>query len=112
MMGVDTVAPRLRTTAQKAFWRLIYEAANRRLDDPGTAFMNYGYAPLGAEADALPLAPELECDRFGLQLYRRVAGATDLDGKDVLEVGCGRGGGATFVFDEFRPRSMTAVDLS
>jgi SAM-dependent methyltransferase len=30
----------------------------------------------------------------------------------VLEVGCGRGGGAAFVLDRFRPRRMTGVDLS
>jgi ubiquinone/menaquinone biosynthesis C-methylase UbiE len=74
--------------------------------------MNYGYAPLdGSDAD---LGAELasDSDRFGLQLYAKVAGAVDLSGKEVLEVGCGRGGGTAFVFDRLRPRSVTGIDLA
>lgn len=74
--------------------------------------MNYGYAPLEEPYQDLDVAPDLDDERFGIQLYNKVAGAADLRGKDVLEVGCGRGGGATFVFDRFGPRTMTAVDLS
>lgn len=103
---------RLRARAKKTIWRWIYDAANHRLTDPGTAFMNYGYAPLEEPYQELGLGPAAEPDRFGIQMYNKVAGAADLAEKDVLEVGCGRGGGATFVFDRFRPRSLTGLDLS
>ena len=41
-----------------------------------------------------------------------MAGAGDLAGKDVLEVGCGRGGGTAHVFETHGPRSMVGVDLA
>jgi ubiquinone/menaquinone biosynthesis C-methylase UbiE len=107
-----TVAPSLRRRARRTFWKWVYQGANHRLSDPGTALMNYGYAPLEEPYEDLGVAPDLDDERFGIQLYNKVAGAADLRGKDVLEVGCGRGGGATFVFDRFGPRTMTAVDLS
>jgi hypothetical protein len=74
--------------------------------------MNYGYAPLEEPYQDLDLSPNLELERFGIQLYNKVAGAADMRGREVLEVAYGRGGGATFVFDRFAPRTLTAVDLS
>src|SRR4051794_29927493 len=59
--------------------------------------MNYGYAPLDPGAAVPALRPEDEKDRYCIQLYHHVASACDLRGKDVLEVGCGRGGGASYV---------------
>lgn len=54
--------------------------------------------------------------RMQLQLYHRVAtgGSLNLDwtGKDVLEVGCGRGGGSEFVARALKPKMLTGVDLS
>jgi SAM-dependent methyltransferase len=68
--------------------------------------MNYGYASLEEPHGAG------DPDLHGRQLYDRVVGRTDLRGKDVLEVGCGRGGGSAFVFERHRPRSMTGLDLA
>jgi SAM-dependent methyltransferase len=45
-------------------------------------------------------------------LYAKVAAAGNLRGKDVLDVGCARGGGTAFVFERFRPGSMTGLDLA
>jgi ubiquinone/menaquinone biosynthesis C-methylase UbiE len=104
-------APALRARVKKGYWKVVYNASSGRRD-PGTAFMNYGYAPLEGADGQLAGADVPEDDRYGLQLYGRVAGAVDLAGKDVLEVGCGRGGGAAFVFERFGPRSMTGIDLA
>lgn len=104
--------PSVRARVQKRYWSSIYDAANRGRSAPGTAFMNYGYAPLdGSDAN---LGAELAShpDRFGLQLYDKVAGAVDLSGMEVLEVGCGRGGGAAFVFERLGPRTVTGIDLA
>ncbi len=88
-------------------WRGFYEAASFGGRDLG-ALMNYGYAPLNGAGEEL----EPRGDRFGLQLYEAVAAPGQLAGKDVLEVGCGRGGGAAFVYERFGPRSMTGLDLA
>lgn len=72
--------------------------------------MNYGYAESGVTI--LPLDETDEPDRHWIQLYHHVAGAIDLAGLDVLEVGSGRGGGASFTKRYLKPAHMTGVDLS
>jgi ubiquinone/menaquinone biosynthesis C-methylase UbiE len=49
-------------------------------------------------------------ERCGFQLYHRLAASAGIDGADVFEVGCGRGGGARFLAEHCRPRSYTATD--
>lgn len=113
LAGVERVAPRGRATVQKVLLKRVYEVISRRFGETGTAFLNYGYAPLDEPLQDLGLTPEEErADRFGIQLYHRVAEAIDLDGLEVLEVGCGRGGGTTYVFDHHQPRRMVGLDLA
>ena len=102
------VAPALRPAVTKLLWRLVYEAASWRRRDPGAQLMNYGYAELDGPAPV----PGADGDRWGRALYAAVASGADLAGADVLEVGCGRGGGAAFVMESLGPRSVTGVDLA
>jgi SAM-dependent methyltransferase len=76
--------------------------------------MNYGYAPAESEggAQTLALAEADELERQCLQLYEHVVEPVDLTGRDVLEVGSGRGGGASFIQRYKKPAHMTGVDLS
>ena len=53
-----------------------------------------------------------EPDRSSIQLYHHVAEAVPLERRDALEVGCGRGGGSSFIARYLRPRTMTGVDFS
>jgi ubiquinone/menaquinone biosynthesis C-methylase UbiE len=95
---------------RKALWKFWYPFLTRRTGDRGVLFLNYAYEeepPLG-----LPLAPADEPDRGCIQLYHHVASQADLSGKEVLEVGCGHGGGASFVKRTLRPRRMTGLDLN
>jgi ubiquinone/menaquinone biosynthesis C-methylase UbiE len=73
--------------------------------------LNYGYAP-SAESDAPALGPSDEPMRHYLQLYAFVAGAVDLEGRDLLEISCGYGGGAAYVARRWRPRRCIGVDLT
>jgi ubiquinone/menaquinone biosynthesis C-methylase UbiE len=73
-------------------------------------FLNVGY-----EEDppmAVPLAESDVLNRFHIQLYHRVAAQADLRDKRVLEVGCGHGGGASYLMRTFRPASYTGLDLN
>src|SRR4051794_21293817 len=98
--------------AKRLLWRGWYQFLAARYRDHRWTFMNYGYRwPAGARA-ALVLAPEDESDRSCIQLYDLVASAVPLQGRDVLEVGSGRGGGASYVARYLKPRRMVAVDLS
>lgn len=101
-------APQLAPRVERLTWRAIYEAASFGKRDGWLTVMNFGYAPL----DDVVVGQWPEDERFGVQLYAKVAGAIDLAGKDVLEVGCGRGGGTAFVHDRFGLRSMTGLDLA
>ena len=98
--------------ARKSIIRGWYQCLNALDKEADVTFMNYGYAPLDSRGPEIELSEEDEANRYGIQLYRRVAGAVDLRGKDVLEVGCGRGGGAFFLGSCFKPRSVTGVDFS
>jgi ubiquinone/menaquinone biosynthesis C-methylase UbiE len=75
-------------------------------------FMNYGWADLDPAAPQIPLDAEDEANRYCIQLYHRVAAAVDLAGLDVLEVGSGRGGGASYIARYLKPRSMVGLDIT
>lgn len=102
----------LRSRVHKQLFKAVYFTLNRGMGGAGTGFLNYGYAPIEEGSERLELLPEREPDRYGIQLYDRVAGAIDLRGLDVVEVGCGRGGGTAFVFERHGPASMVGLDLS
>ena len=74
--------------------------------------MNYGYEPVDDNCQRLELAASDEDDRYCIQLYHHVAGGVDLTDLDVLEVGSGRGGGASFIKRYLNAGTMTGVDFS
>lgn len=87
-----------------------YSYLMRRVDDD-VLFLNWSYEedpPMG-----LPLDPADEPDRYPIQLYYATATqATDLAGQQVLEAGCGRGGGASYLTRTLRPASYVGLDIS
>jgi ubiquinone/menaquinone biosynthesis C-methylase UbiE len=108
----ERVAPGLRPRFQTALIRTFYSGLSVVLKSDDAAFLNYGYAPLNDQPMMVNLDPADVPDRYSTQLYLRVAGAINLRDKDVLEVGCGRGGGASFIARYLGPASMTGVDIS
>lgn len=112
ILFADKVAPSLRPKFQTALIRTFYSGLSVVLKSEDAAFLNYGYAPLDDDTMGLKLDPADAPDRYSIQLYFRVAGAWDLRDKDVLEIGCGRGGGASFITRYLKPASMTGVDIS
>jgi ubiquinone/menaquinone biosynthesis C-methylase UbiE len=95
---------------KRLLWRGWYQFLAARYRDPRWTFMNYGYR--SADVPAPPLDPADEPDRSCIQLYDVVARGVPLAGQDLLEVGCGRGGGASYVARALGPRRVVAVDLS
>lgn len=100
---------------QRALPGVGYAASRRWFDHISTydsgrhlLFMNYGFA----DDHPLTLLPEDEEHRYSIQLYHRVAAAVDLRGAQVLEVGSGRGGGASYVCRYLGPQAIMAVDLA
>lgn len=96
---------------KRLLWRHWYQFLADRYQVREWQVMNYGYAPI-PETTPMLLDAEDEPERYGLQLYDRVTGCVPWEGSEVLEVGCGRGGGAAFLHRTRRPATMTAVDFS
>jgi ubiquinone/menaquinone biosynthesis C-methylase UbiE len=95
---------------RKGIWKLWYPLLTRRLRSDDVQFLNYAFEtepPMG-----LPLSPADEPNRACIQLYHHVATQVDLRGRNVLEVSCGHGGGASYLTRALRPSHYTALDLN
>jgi SAM-dependent methyltransferase len=105
---ISARSPRLK----RWMWRLWYDLLAYTCRDPTWTFMNFGYRHSDPAIEVLPLLPEDEPDRSAIQLYHHVLGGVDLNGRDVLEMGCGRGGGCWYISRYCAPRTVTGLDLS
>ena len=72
-------------------------------------FMNYGYSK---DNQKIELDENDERNRYSIQLYHIVATGSEIKGKDILEVGCGRGGGLSYINRTFAPNSSIGIDLN
>ncbi|HMB73286.1 MAG TPA: class I SAM-dependent methyltransferase [Gammaproteobacteria bacterium] len=77
-------------------------------DVPAFTVLNYGYADIATDSRVPPEHPE----KFCLALYEHTVRDTPLAGARVLEVSCGRGGGASFLMQAFDIGEFVGVDLS
>ncbi|MBK8965139.1 MAG: methyltransferase domain-containing protein [Lewinellaceae bacterium] len=96
---------------RRLVWKPIYELLARVLPLSEWQFMNYGYAPMPEEAP-LELETADELQRYPLQLYHYLASRAAVAGKEVLEVGSGRGGGAHYIAKYLQPNRMVGMDLA
>ncbi|MCC6725896.1 MAG: class I SAM-dependent methyltransferase [Saprospiraceae bacterium] len=71
-------------------------------------FMNYGFSRNNHQIN---LEAKDVKDRYSAQLYDYIARGADVKGKDILEVGSGRGGGLSYVTRYLLPKSATGLDL-
>jgi len=96
----------------KFITQMFYNLVSHLDRDAKLVFMNYGYTSFDSHHQPIELRPEDENFRYQIQMYHHIASSADWTGRDGLEVGSGRGGGAAFIARHFKPRSMTGVDLS
>lgn len=98
------------TSTYKRVWRYWYPLMTRGLGNDEIVFINWAY-----EEDPpmdLPLEASDEPNRAHINLYHRTATQVDLGGKQVLEVSCGHGGGASYLTRTLHPASCTGLDLN
>ena len=95
---------------RQAVWRVWYPFLTRRLREEEVLFLNYAFEE--ASPLALPLTAADEPNRACIQLYHHVATQAELSGREVLEVSCGHGGGASWLTRTFRPRAYVGLDLN
>ena len=96
---------------RKPLWQVWHQLLIRYDEEGKVNFMNYGFNELNGEKKIF-LYEEDEINRYCIQLYDRVVRNNELKDKDVLEVGSGRGGGASYIARYYSPNSYTGLDIS
>jgi SAM-dependent methyltransferase len=90
--------------------KVTYELLAKHIPAGEWHFMNYGYDPTEAEG---PLHLEtVPLQKYPLQMYHYLAAKTNIANQTILEVGSGRGGGASHVANYFKPTYYTGMDLA
>lgn len=101
--------------AAKASVREFYDGITRRLGHSklgdASVFLNYGYVSLGAGDEAGHDVSPRQINPNSVRLVHELIGATQLQGRRVLDVGCGRGGASALFADQFGA-DVIGIDLS
>ena len=100
---------KLSPFSKKWFWEKWYDIFAKKARNTNLRLMNYGYHAHDFE---LNLSQEDYIERYPIQLYHFVTSHADIKDKNVLEVGSGRGGGASYIARYLSPSSITGVDIS
>jgi len=109
-LPADVIARiRQEPEARRAFWKHSYDQSAQSQSDSDFVFMNLGYADQAVSPEALESFDVQACSK---NLYRHIVGDIVMAEKRVLEISCGRGGGARFIMETYGPASVVAVDIS
>ena len=79
---------------REKMFRIWYWYVNRVDKNAEILFMNYGFSDPDHDT---PLNKENEPNRYSIQLYHHLAIETEIENKDIVEIGCGRGGGLFYI---------------
>ncbi|MBS1506386.1 MAG: class I SAM-dependent methyltransferase [Bacteroidetes bacterium] len=90
--------------------KVTYELLAKHIPAQDWNFMNYGYNPTPADP-ASPLDPST-LQLYPTQMYHYLAIKAQIEGKNVLEVGSGRGGGARYIAEKLKPHHYIGMDLA
>ncbi|MBI3510474.1 MAG: class I SAM-dependent methyltransferase [Bacteroidetes bacterium] len=93
----------------------IYNNYQERAQERGVKirFINLGYADSpGYPGDRIKGNDFNDREYDNAQLYFQLLKEIDLRNKDVLEIGCGAGGGCELIAEHFLPKSIAGIDLS
>jgi fatty-acid O-methyltransferase len=87
-----------------------YASLSRLIPDPRLTFMNLGYVDDGDDFAWLGEADRTW--RYAIGLIRRTLDGVEIRGARVLDVGCGRGGAASYIARYLDPLLVTGLDAS
>ncbi|MGC1239917.1 MAG: class I SAM-dependent methyltransferase [Acidimicrobiales bacterium] len=96
----------------KLLYHLKYNLKHLLLPDDWFTFMNMGFASLDEPIRAPVDTGDVDIWRYSRALYTEAINGDSLEDLDVLEVGCGRGGGALHLSTSHHTRSYTGIDYS
>jgi len=96
---------------RKPLWQWWHKKLNKYDSGNIANFMNYGFEYLNGDV-RIQLKNQDEADRYCIQLYDHVVNKFDLKTKNVLEVGAGRGGGASYITRYYEPKTYIGMDIT
>lgn len=98
--------------AHKSAVQGVYDSINRTLEKKGisrfSTFINWGYVA----SDKAGSSGFQGVNESFVHLLREIVGTMSLGGKDVLEVGCGRGGNVNELCKNYGASSVVGIDLT
>ena len=94
-----------------SLWKRIYNRLANTYEYFDWAFMNYGF-DYDDKSKEPSLGDEDEEYRYCIQLYHHTVEKLAVQDKIVLEVGCGRGGGTSYIARYLNPKKITGIDYS
>ncbi|MHA1112779.1 MAG: class I SAM-dependent methyltransferase [Promethearchaeota archaeon] len=97
---------------RKPLWRFFHGLIHRRDRKHRVRFMNYGYVDEEMAKSPINLKEEDAVERYCVNMYHQTVQEVDLAGKNVLEIGCGRGGGADYISRYMKPKTYIGLDLN
>jgi len=109
-MEGDAQGPPAKSNVQKFYDGLSRRLGQSRLGD-AAIFFNFGYVSLGEGDEARVNVADDQLNPVSIRLVYELVGAMDLRGRHVLDVGCGRGGTAALLADQFGA-DVRGVDLA
>jgi ubiquinone/menaquinone biosynthesis C-methylase UbiE len=93
----------------EAKFRAVYWFVNKLDKQKKLHFMNFGYS----DPDKIPkLDSSDESNRYCIQLYQHLTDQIELNNKDIVEIGSGRGGGLAHLARNSTANSLKGIDLS
>lgn len=102
--------------AEKLRTKNAYEWFNQKLNEMKFGryayFLNYGYVANANPTWSVISPPSGHFDVNSRRLVLEVIGDCPVDGRDILDVSCGRGSVATVLRDYFHPQSYCGIDIS
>ena len=112
MSKIPTYYLRASMGMKRILWRMMHRIIINRYEGSEVVFLNYGYEYLNTKENPLKLEERDEKERYCLQLYHSTVEGINLENKDVLEIGCGRGGGASYISRYLKPKSYIGLDMA
>jgi len=102
---------------RRFIWEQLYDILCWLIPSTEWKHMNWGYASLNKDGIMLKsLKAEDEADRYSIQLYHFMSTAmgtfNNLEGKTLMEVSSGRGGGLDYIARYLNPKKCIGVDIS
>jgi len=106
----------VESEARKASWKSFYDKVSAQLNGnvfgQFSFFLNYGYIADGQLEFSAVSLPEHYINKNSVKLVLEVIQDCPVEGKRVLDVGCGRGGTIHVFKTFFKPSRLVGLDLS